>query len=231
MSIVLRISPAAGSATFGYIYIAEDKPRHPEDAITANFNSAGREVTVLPCPDVDTFMAKYSLLDCHMSFVNGLPQYIVPAVTCILQANQHNNPPNHDWLPAPPDGYHGGPLPSSSSAGRLGPASSPSSTFHHGGGSNSSDYNASYHHIPRPPVPPSSYRHISCTPVQAFFTGGTFGSHGRMSPLTQQGSGSIGGGASTAGPRSMGGTAAGLRSMGGTAILPPSLDVQSILLH
>jgi hypothetical protein len=41
MSILLRISPAAGSATFGYIYIAEDERHQPEDAITAYFNSVG----------------------------------------------------------------------------------------------------------------------------------------------------------------------------------------------
>jgi hypothetical protein len=72
-SIILSISPAAGYTTFGYIYIAENKRHHQEDAITAYFNSAGREVTVLPCPDFDTFMVDYSLLDCNVSFLTNLP--------------------------------------------------------------------------------------------------------------------------------------------------------------
>jgi hypothetical protein len=58
--IVLRISPAAGSATFGYILIAENK-RHQQDAITAYFGSAGREVTVLPCPYFANFLTEHSL--------------------------------------------------------------------------------------------------------------------------------------------------------------------------
>jgi len=45
---MLRISPAAGSATFGYIYLADAKLRQ-QDAITAYFDSAGRSVTALPC--------------------------------------------------------------------------------------------------------------------------------------------------------------------------------------
>ncbi len=44
-SIILRISPAAGSATFGYVYMAETELRH-QDAIIAYFDSAGREVSV-----------------------------------------------------------------------------------------------------------------------------------------------------------------------------------------
>jgi hypothetical protein len=71
-SIALCISLAAGSATFGYIYIAEGKCHQAEDAITAYFSSAGREVTILPCPDFDTFMANYSLVDCDVSFFNNL---------------------------------------------------------------------------------------------------------------------------------------------------------------
>ncbi len=58
--IVLRISPAAGSATFGYILVAENE-RHQQDAITAYFDSAGREVTVLPCPYFANFLTEHSL--------------------------------------------------------------------------------------------------------------------------------------------------------------------------
>ncbi len=69
-------------------------------------------------------MAAYSLLDCNVSFITD-PH--------ILKATQHDASPNHDLLPAPPARYHGGRLPSTSSTGHSGPASSPSFTFCHGG--------------------------------------------------------------------------------------------------
>jgi hypothetical protein len=94
--IILCISLATGSATFGYIYIAENKHGHQEDTITAYFDSAGQEVTILPCPDFDTFMADYSLLDCDVIFVNDLAQYIIPEGICIKQANQYNASPHHN---------------------------------------------------------------------------------------------------------------------------------------
>ncbi len=83
-SIGLRISPAAGSANFGYIYIADNKPHQTEDAITTHFNSEGWEVTCLPCPNFNAFMAAYSLLDCDVSFVTDLAQYIISTGACIL---------------------------------------------------------------------------------------------------------------------------------------------------
>ncbi len=87
----------------------------------------------------------------------------------------------------------------------------------------------SHHLISHHPIPPSSYYRISCAHVQTIFTGGGPGCHGGMSPLTYQGSGSIGEGVSTAGPGSVGGTAADPRSIGGTASFPLGLEVQSVL--
>ena len=58
---MLCISPAAGSATFGYIYLSDTKWRH-EAAITANFDSAGRKVAVIPCPDFEQFITDNNLL-------------------------------------------------------------------------------------------------------------------------------------------------------------------------
>ncbi len=101
--IVLCTFLADGFATFCYIYIAENKCHHQEDAITTYFNSVGQEVAVLPCLDFNIFMADYTLLDCNMTFVNNLPQHIILEGICILQANQYNASPNHDWLPSPPD--------------------------------------------------------------------------------------------------------------------------------
>jgi hypothetical protein len=85
--IVLCISLAAGSATFGYILIAVNE-RHLEDAIVAYFESAGREVTVLPCPNFATFLIDHSLQERNISLIIDLPRYIIPLGICILQANQ-----------------------------------------------------------------------------------------------------------------------------------------------
>ncbi len=100
--IVLQISPAAGSAMFGYILVAENK-HHQQDAITAYFDSAGREVTVLPCPYFANFLTKHSLQECNVSLIMDLPGYIIPTGTRILQAHQDEASPNPDWLLAPPD--------------------------------------------------------------------------------------------------------------------------------
>jgi hypothetical protein len=100
--IVLRISPAAGSATFGYILIAVNE-RSQEDAIVAYFESAGREVAVLPCPNFDTFLIDHSLQERNISLIIDLPCKIIPAGIHILQVNQYSASPNQDWLLAPPD--------------------------------------------------------------------------------------------------------------------------------
>jgi hypothetical protein len=100
--VVLRISPTAGSAMFGYIYLNKNE-RHQEDPITAYFNSAGRDVVPIPCPDFNAFMAAYRLSNRDVVFLMDLPRHVIPAGIRILQANCYDDSPNLDWMPAPPD--------------------------------------------------------------------------------------------------------------------------------
>jgi hypothetical protein len=99
---MLRISPAAGFATFGYIYLAEAELRH-QDAITAYFDSAGWEVTVFPCPDFDSFITDTILMYRDVLFIINLPRYIIPAGIRILEANSYITSPHLNWLPDPPN--------------------------------------------------------------------------------------------------------------------------------
>jgi hypothetical protein len=98
LDIILCISPAAGSATFGYILVAENK-RHQEGAIAIYYDSAGQEVTVLPCPNFANFLIEHSIQEHNVSLIIDLPCYIIPAGTRILQANHYSASPNQDWLP------------------------------------------------------------------------------------------------------------------------------------
>jgi hypothetical protein len=100
--IVLFISPTAGSAIFGYILIAKNKG-HQEKAISAYFENAGREVTILPCPNFAKFLVDHSLQERNVSLIIDLPRYIIPAGIFILQANEYSTLPNKEWLPAPLD--------------------------------------------------------------------------------------------------------------------------------
>jgi hypothetical protein len=100
--IVLRISPAAGSAIFGYILIAK-KEHHQENAISTYFENAGREVMVLPCPNFANFLLGHSLQERNVSLIINLPRYIIPTGICILQANKYSALLNQEWPPAPPD--------------------------------------------------------------------------------------------------------------------------------
>ena len=94
-NIILRISPAAGSATFGYVYLAETEIRN-QDAITAYFDSAGREVSVIPCPDFESFIAANNLMYRDVLFISDLPRYVIPAGIRILEANEYNASPRLD---------------------------------------------------------------------------------------------------------------------------------------
>jgi hypothetical protein len=100
--IVLRISPAAGSAIFGCILIPENEC-HQEKAISAYFENTGHEVTILPCPNVAKFLVDHSLQERNISLIIDLPRYIIPARIFILQANKYSALHNQEWLPAPPD--------------------------------------------------------------------------------------------------------------------------------
>jgi hypothetical protein len=82
------------------IYLAADE-RHHEDAITAYFESTGRDVLVMPCPNFQAFMAETHLSNCNTVFVWDLPRHVIPVGIKILHANWHSNSPNLDWMPAP----------------------------------------------------------------------------------------------------------------------------------
>jgi len=99
---MLRISPAAGSATFGYIYLADAELRQ-QDAITAYFDSAWRSVTALPCPNFESFLADTSLVYRDVLFLSDLPRYVIPVGIRILEANSYIASPHLGWLPPPPD--------------------------------------------------------------------------------------------------------------------------------
>ena len=71
---MLRVSPSAGLATFGYVYLADAERRH-EDALTVYLDSAGQEITVLPCPDFERFVVDYNIPDgqLHKGFLGQSP--------------------------------------------------------------------------------------------------------------------------------------------------------------
>jgi hypothetical protein len=74
-----------------------------QDAITAYFDSAGRSVTVLPCPDFDSFLADTSLIYRDVLFLANLPRYVIPAGIRILEVNSYIASPHLAWLTPPPD--------------------------------------------------------------------------------------------------------------------------------
>ena len=84
---MLRVSPSAGSATFGYIYLTDAERCH-KDTLTAYFDSAGREVTVLPCPDFECFVVDNTIPFRDILLVSDLPRYIIPAGIRILTSHQ-----------------------------------------------------------------------------------------------------------------------------------------------
>ena len=213
-NIMLCISPTAGSATFGYIYLKEAKLRH-QDAITAYFDSTGRSVTVLPCPDFNSFLADTRIIYRDMLFLTNLPRYVIPAGIRILEANSYMASPLA-WLPPPPDLSSFQPSSRSTGTSRPSPLQHSCSLLSRHDSSvgrrpdpNGITSNPLYHSTPR-------------APVRNIHMGGNMadqgGSYGGMSPLTFRTSGSVSGGASIAGPRSMGG-------VGGASAVP--LDIFS----
>ncbi len=215
-NIILRVSPAFGSATFGYIYLAETKLHH-QTAISAYFDSVGREISIIPCPDFDTFISNLNLMYHDVMFISDLPRYIIPAGNWILQANQYNDFPNHDWLPTPPNlssfNLSSQLASNSQASSQLSRNLLPQRNYHTRCRPDPNEINSSQHS--------SYFCHNPCTPVPTVFMGGNHGnlsSHGGMSLLTHRGSGLMGGGASVAGSR----------SLGGTAWAHPTLDIKSI---
>ena len=225
--IVLRISPASGSATFGFILVSENE-RHLQDAIAAYFDSAGRDITVLPCPNFSTFLIEHSLQERNVSLVSDLPRYIIPAGTRILQANQFDASPVQDWLPAPPD------LSSFNAASR-----SSSTRFSSRSLLTRRDAHSSRRPDPEGDDGPSYHARLSTlhhpthrVPVQTVVVGSSHGSYGGFSPLTYHGSGSLGGGVRS---RMGGGLTAGNMGgglvAGGAAPAYPALETFPLSSH
>ena len=50
--VILRVSPAQAREQFGYIHLTSGEHKHQE-TIRAYFDSAGREVITLPCPNFE----------------------------------------------------------------------------------------------------------------------------------------------------------------------------------
>jgi hypothetical protein len=162
-SIILRISPAAGSATFGYIYIAKDKHHQPK----------------VPSPPTSTVWDGRSPSFCVPTLTPSWPSTLFWSATCPLSPTCPNTsslqallfykqlnttfPPITTGSQPHQMDIMGGGLPSSSSARRPGPASSPSSTFCHGGGSNLSDYTASEWGSSSADITSSWSMHTSCS--------------------------------------------------------------------
>ena len=86
--VILCISPAQVGAQTGYIHLASGELAE-EDAIRAYFDSAGREVTTLPCPDFEGFLLANSLRTRNVSFLMDLPEYILRTGRQILAENAY----------------------------------------------------------------------------------------------------------------------------------------------
>ena len=127
--IILRISPAEFGGRSGYIHLALEELAD-EYAICAYFDSVGREVTSIPCPDFEGFLLANSLRTRNVSFLSDLPEYILQLGRQILAANassknesSDDGRPDLSWLPRAPS-----PPPSGSSstpASRGAPGSAP----------------------------------------------------------------------------------------------------------
>ncbi len=89
--VILRILPANAGAMAGYIHLAYKEIIH-RSAVVAYFDSTGRGVKVIPCPDFDAFLADHSLRTRHVSFLMDLPDYILESGCRILADNNHSNP-------------------------------------------------------------------------------------------------------------------------------------------
>ncbi len=185
-SIVLRISPASGSARFGYIYVATNE-RHLQDALMVYFDTSGRDILVFPCLDFDSFMQDHSLTNSNISFVSNLLSYIIPAGNKILEAERYAESPNQDWVPAPPDFSSDA---TSSSPSLLSGGSGHHSSYcgpndsrrhpNHGRCPDPNGYEPSY-----PQMSQSYYPPLHCVPsyIMGGSMGGSWGSRG-ISPLT-----------------------------------------------
>ena len=115
--VILRISPAEVGGRSGYIHLALEELADA-NAIRAYFDSVGREVTSIPCPDFEGFLLANSLRPRNVSFLSDLPDYILRLGRQFLAANtssahesSDDGRPDLSWLPRAPS-----PPPSGSSS-------------------------------------------------------------------------------------------------------------------
>ena len=101
--VILCISSAQVGEQTGYIHLASTELAE-EDAIRAYFDSAGREVTTLPCPNFEGFLLANSLRTRNVSFLVDLPAYILRMGRQILANNAYSDDarPDLSWLPRAP---------------------------------------------------------------------------------------------------------------------------------
>ena len=101
--LILRVSPASDDELPGYIYLAADE-LDDQEAIRAYFDSAGRTVTTLPCPNFDGFLLANSLRARNISFVSDLPPYILRLGRQVLQDGAYSSDtrPDLSWLSRSP---------------------------------------------------------------------------------------------------------------------------------
>ena len=103
--LILHISPARDGEHLGHIYLATGELVH-QAAIQAYFDSAGREVMTLPCPDFEGFLTSNSLRTRNVSLLCDLPEYILRLGRRILEDNVSSSEgvPDLSWLPNSPSG-------------------------------------------------------------------------------------------------------------------------------
>ena len=82
--VIIGVSPAHDGERFGYIYLTPGEWEHQE-TVRAYFDSAGRKVTTLPCPEFEKFLLASSLRTCNISFLCNLPEYILRLGCRILE--------------------------------------------------------------------------------------------------------------------------------------------------
>ena len=103
LPVIICVSPAHDGEPFGYIYLTPREHNHQE-TVRAYFDSAGREVTTLPCPVFEEFILANSLRTCNVSFLCDLPKYILRLGLWILKDTAYSSDgrPGLSWLPCTP---------------------------------------------------------------------------------------------------------------------------------
>jgi hypothetical protein len=103
LQVILRVSPAQDGEPFGYIHLTPGECKHLE-TIRAYFDSAGREVITLLCPDFEEFLLANSIRTCNVYILCVLPEYILRLGCRILKDTAYSSDgrPDLSWLPRSP---------------------------------------------------------------------------------------------------------------------------------